>query len=231
MKKNIVKISIIIVICMLCVALCVFLVNCFLLNRDYDKDVISSADTDSEDDGEINAELDSAVRRITLNIGDNVPAELDAERFVKQVYELKYRLAVNSFEKPEDISVSALVQYAFCYIYAGDKCICELKPGSMLYREATVAQVTEKITELFGSCPVDVTKSDLYISGKDIFQMWQPNYYADIYAAATVRALSENEFEIISTYYEDASKDSVKATLTATVKQSKSGSFYLAGFS
>lgn len=157
-----------------------------------------------------------------------IPEALDPYRYVKQAYELKNLMAVDPFASVGDLPVNPVVQYAFCYLYADSGCLVDVKPGTMTYRQATEQEIRDQISRLFGSCPHDVKTSELYASGKQCFEMWQPDYSRNVYATATVRAADGGAFVIESTYYEDASRTKAVDTAVVTVKQATGGAFYLA---
>ncbi len=158
----------------------------------------------------------------------DVPEGLDLSRFVKQAYELKNLLAVKSFSSVEDLSVNQVVQYAFCYLYSEGKCLVDYKPSSMLYRQATEDEIKEQIVILFGSCPFEVTESDLYAPGKQYFEMWQPDYSSSVFSSVTLHKESEESFRIEISYFEDAAKTKNTDVITVTVKKGENNGFYLA---
>ena len=46
-----------------------------------------------------------------------IPAYIDADALAHRSYELRYLLAQTKFESPDDMSVNALVQFAFCHMF------------------------------------------------------------------------------------------------------------------
>lgn len=165
---------------------------------------------------------------VSVTVQSDLPEGLDPVRFIKQAYELKYLLAAPSFSSAGDLPVSQAVQYAFCYLYANGGCLVDVKPAAMTYRQAAEQEIRDQISALFGSCPFDVKKSDLYVPGKQCFEMWQPNYSRDVYAAASFQAAEDGAYTIAVTYFEDAEKTKAAGEATVTVRRAGDGGFYLA---
>lgn len=49
-----------------------------------------------------------------------IPVYIDADTLAKRSYELSFLLSQKSFDSPEQMSVSALVQFAFCHLFYAD---------------------------------------------------------------------------------------------------------------
>lgn len=133
-----------------------------------------------------------------------VPAYIDADALAQRSYELRYLLAQERFNAPEDISASALVQFAFCHIYY-ENLTAMPRTGNRL-RETTADEIRVQLLKYFGSVPVDITKADLYNVGRQQFEMWEPHYGADIYYDTAVRRAGETTYRCITTFYTDVSR-------------------------
>ncbi len=153
---------------------------------------------------------------VSVTVQSDLPEGLDPVRFIKQAYELKYLLAAPSFSSAGDLPVSQAVQYAFCYLYANGGCLVDVKPAAMTYRQAAEQEIR------------DVKKSDLYVPGKQCFEMWQPDYSRGVYAAASFQAAEDGAYTIAVTYFEDAEKTKAAGEATVTVRRAGDGGFYLA---
>ena len=104
--------------------------------------------------------MDEDARNITLNC--EVPKNFDVLKYIKQGYELKNFAAVDSFSSADGIPLNPAVQYAFCYIYSGGKCLVDIKNESMTYRQADEAEIQQQLEKLFGSFTKDIKKA-IYI--------------------------------------------------------------------
>ncbi|HOV69648.1 MAG TPA: hypothetical protein PLZ84_04940, partial [Clostridia bacterium] len=109
--------------------------------------------------------------------------EFDARLLVKRIYELKFLMALESFDSPSEISVNKLVQYAFCYLYY-DSLVDMPRKDNLVLREASRYEIAAKLKSLFNLTDVEITNSDLYNAEKDIFEMWEPNLAREVYAQA-----------------------------------------------
>ena len=230
-RKNVVTV----LVCVLIVALCVCLAAFFSSRRHYltvegssvgTSDSPAKLDSPSEQaDGTKNVLED---RGISVTLLTKLPEGLDPFRYIKQAYELKHLMAVDSFASAADIPINPAVQYAFCYLYAGEGCLVDLKTGAMTYRQAGESEVNEQITELFGDCPFNIKESELYASGKQCFEMWQPDYSRSVFATSQVRAAKAGAYQIAISFFEDAAKAEAVDTTVITVRPAESGDYYLA---
>ena len=211
------------IICAVLVLGCVGFGVYYIGSRKYDtveaETTTSAADIDS-------TQPTGNLGDIRISSGESLPDELSAIKFVKRGYELSELMAVESFTKTDDISVNKLVQYAFCYLYAGNGCLVDNSSEKMKYRSATDEQLKMKITELFGSAPKDITSSNLYNSGNKVYEMWEPNYKRDVLADAAVTKVSDKEYSISATYYNDDTRTDVLGSKTIVVKDDGNG-FYM----
>lgn len=165
---------------------------------------------------------------ISVTLDTELPEGFDPFRYIKQAYELKNLMAVGSFRSAADIPVNPAVQYAFCYLYTDGVCLVDFETGSMTYREATENEIKEQIIRLFGDCPFDTRESDLYASGKQAFEMWQPNYSRDVYASARLENAGDGGYRIAISFFEDEGKTRAAGTGDITVLPAENGGYYLA---
>lgn len=163
---------------------------------------------------------------ITVAAGTDIPEGFDPFRYIKQGYELKNFAAVDSFSSASELPVNPAVQYAFCYLYAGEGCLTDLKTGPMTYRKAGADEIQRQLEELFGSFEQDIKQSNLYVSGGGYFEMWQPDYSAQVYASAHLSG-TDSEITLQITYFEDAEKENAAGAAEITVKKGKKG-YYIA---
>lgn len=170
-------------------------------------------------------EVDTEENTSAVSSANNDDNVVDSEYFANRSYELCFLLAVNSFNKPDDISVNALVQFAFCRIYYDN--LTDMPRSGVKTREATVKQIQAQIQKDFGSVSVDVTKSDLYNRDKKKFEMWEPLYGSDIYFNTKSEKVSNSEYNVTSTFYNDEAKTEIKGTTVMTVGIAKDGKQYI----
>lgn len=153
-------------------------------------------------------------------------SEIDVDFFALRGYELCILLAQSSFESPDQIPINALVQFAMCHLFYDD--LTKMPTTGMQIRTATVPEIEEKIKEYFGEANIDVTKSDLYNKGKQIFEMWEPHYGGDVYYTASANTKIGGLFEVKVNYYKDSAKtDSIGNVIVTLIK--KNGKFYIKG--
>ena len=109
-----------------------------------------------------------------------------------------------------------------------DRCLVDYQPSAMTYRQASEDQIRDQIIALFGACPLDLKASNLYSSGNQYFEMWQPDYSRHIYATGTVSKTDEETYRIKVSYFKDADRSLVQDTAEIVVKETENGSFYIA---
>ena len=226
---------IIVVVCFLAVVICAGTAVVLSGSRNYDEAPVSgqeelqtsvAAEEPEASDSQEHISQENHLK-IEISASEQIPEELDAVRFVKQGYELKNMLAAKPFASVSELTVNQVVQYAFCYLYVDDGCLLDYKPKDTAYRQATVEQIRECIVLLFGSCPFDITESQLYSSGNNCFEMWQPDYSGEIYAAAEVQRAGDDTYRIKAEYFEDEQKTVWCDTAAITVKKGEGGGFYI----
>ncbi len=150
---------------------------------------------------------------------------IDEEYYANRAYELKYLLAIDSFNSPSEISTSKLVQYAFCRLYYNN--LTDMPREGVKMREATAEQINSQIQKDFGKVNVDITKSDLYNSGKKKFEMWEPLYGRDLYCTTSSTAQSDGTYVIEASFFSDEKKTTSSGSATITVTTQKDGKQYI----
>lgn len=134
---------------------------------------------------------------------------------VKCCYELKYIFAIDGFNKPKDISVSKLTQYALCHLYYGS--VLDVpERESLELREASKKDIKNVLKKQFDLTGIKLENSDLYNKKKKIFEMWIPNYSEQAYYDFSAK---ENNGNIVinAVYYKDEVKSEKKGEATITV--------------
>lgn len=140
------------------------------------------------------------------------------ERLAKRVYELSYYFGVQSFTSAEEISPSALAQYAFCHLFA--ESLVDESPGDQLvYRQAVESSILDEIHRQFVIVDFDAKKSDLYNSEKHIFEMWQPDYSAEVYYDASVEALADDRYRMTVTFFTNEAKTIAEKEFTVVFQK------------
>ena len=147
---------------------------------------------------------------------DEIPDYIDADALANRSYELRYLIAAKKFDSPADLSVNALVQFAFCHLFYEN--LIDMPTSGNKLREASADDIKLEILKQFGSVDIDITKADLYNSGKKQFEMWEPHYGTEIFYDVNVVADSDNCYKAITTFYTDSSKSEQKGKTVLTVK-------------
>ena len=174
-----------------------------------------TTDTMSADASSTTADTTVNAGAISIQADTPAPEELDTQLFVKLGYELRFLFAVDAFDDPADISASKLVQFAFCHLYH-DSLTDADRAETMVYRSASAQQIEDELYQLFRVRDVEIEQSDLYNSGEAIFEMWEPDYSADVFANATLRQSGE-DYRLEVTYYAQEQKTDQIGELTLTI--------------
>lgn len=148
-----------------------------------------------------------------------VPEYINADDLAHRSYELRYLLAQEKFNSPEQISVNALVQYCFCHLYYDN--LTDMPRSGNRIRQASVDEIKQEILKQFGYVNADITKADLYNSGKQCFEMWEPLYGADIFYVVSLSRTGENTYKAVSTFFSDSSQKEIIGKTVLTVEDSK----------
>lgn len=130
-------------------------------------------------------------------------------------------LARPNFASVDDIPIDALVQFAFPHIYF--KNLNEMDNKAMQYRDAKESQIKEQLTRYFGRDDFKVKDSVLYNSGRDIFEMWIPEYGCNIYYRVDAVNVDKDKAEIITTFYNELKRETMlgRTTIVAAIKDGK----------
>ena len=146
----------------------------------------------------------------------SLPAYLDPDALAIRSYELRYLLAQEKFDSPDEISVNALVQYAFCHIYYEN--LTDMPRSGNRLRQASADEIKQEILKYFGAVSTDITKADLYNSGKQYFEMWEPLYGRDIFYTVSASRDGTDRYKIQTVFYTDASKQDSFGKTVLTVE-------------
>ena len=133
-----------------------------------------------------------------------VPEYINADALARRSYELRYLLAQEKFSSADDISVNALVQFAFCHIYYEN--LTDMPSSGNRLRT--------------GSVSVDITKADLYNSGKKQFEMWEPHYGTEIYYDTEIKRAGTDTYKVTTVFYSDSAKTEKTGKTVLTVEDS-----------
>lgn len=147
---------------------------------------------------------------------NEIPDYIDADALANRSYELRYLIAAKKFDSPADLSVNALVQFAFCHLYYEN--LIDMPTSGNKLREASADDIKLELLKQFGSVDVDITAADLYNSGKKKFEMWEPHYGTEIFYDVSVVADSDNCYKAVTDFYTDSSKSERKGKTVLTVK-------------
>lgn len=142
--------------------------------------------------------------------------EVNVKDFSLRAYELSYMMAQPNFEKVDDLPIDVIVQYAFSHVFF--KNLNETNNKAMEYREAKENQIKEKLNLYFGRDDFDIKKSVLYNSGKDVFEMWLPEYGCNIYYTVDAVNVNGDEVKIITTFFNELKRETMLGRTTITVK-------------
>lgn len=153
---------------------------------------------------------------VTSSDTASVPEYLDADALAQRSYELRYLLAQKGFESPDEISVSALVQFAFCHIFYEN--LTDMPTSGNRIREASTDEIRQQILKYFGPVSSDITKADLYNSGRGRFEMWEPLYGREIYYDVSVSGEGDGMYKVATVFYTDSSKTEAAGRTFLTVE-------------
>lgn len=142
--------------------------------------------------------------------------KVDVEAFALRSYELAFMLAQPKFKSVKDVSVDALAQYSFIHIYF--KNFYEITNKVTEFRQAKPEQVNKSFKEQFGKANVDLKKSILYNKGKDMFEMWLPEYGTNIFYRVDAAEVKGSKAEITTTFFNEFKKNTKLGRTVITVK-------------
>ena len=147
-----------------------------------------------------------------------IPEYINADALAHRSYELRYLLGQEKFTSPDDISPSALVQFAFCHIYYEN--LTDMPSSGNRLRTASADDIKLQILKYFGSVSVDITKADLYNSGKKQFEMWEPHYGTEIYYDTEIKRAGTDTYKVTAVFYSDEAKTEKTGKTVLTVEDS-----------
>lgn len=148
----------------------------------------------------------------------SIPEYINADALAHRSYELRYLLGQEKFTSPDDISPSALVQFAFCHIYYEN--LTDMPSSGNKLRTASADDIKLQILKYFGSVSVDITKADLYNSGKKQFEMWEPHYGTEIYYDTEIKHAGTDTYKVTAVFYSDEAKTEKTGKTVLTVEDS-----------
>ena len=147
-----------------------------------------------------------------------IPEYINADALAHRSYELRYLLGQEKFTSPDDISPSALVQFAFCHIYYEN--LTDMPNAGNRLRTASADDIKLQILKYFGSVSSDITKADLYNSGKKQFEMWEPHYGTEIYYDTEIKRAGTDTYKVTAVFYSDEAKTEKTGKTVLTVEDS-----------
>lgn len=142
--------------------------------------------------------------------------EVEVTYFAVRSYELAYMFAQQNFSSVSDIPLDALVQYAMVHVYF--EFPNEMSNKAMQYRDAKESQIKEQLKKYFGRDDFKVKDSMLYNPGKEIFEMWIPEYGCNIYYKIDAVNVDKDKAEIITTFYNELKRETMLGRTTIVVK-------------
>lgn len=201
----------------------VCIVGALMSQKDYDtvKDNDGSKAESSQKSPQSSASSDSSYAAIKVTNGFD-DESFDAVFYTKRLYELKYQFGIDQFDSVSDLSVSAVVQFAFCHIYY-DSLTDMPDEKNMLFRQVLPDSISEKITELFGKNNVDVSKSDLYNKDNSLVEMWQPKLGTAVYANASCEKTGGGQYTLTATFFKEEGKSQKDSVVTGVFEKQGGG--------
>lgn len=146
---------------------------------------------------------------------EDIPDYIDADAFAKRSYELYFLLSQKSFDSPEQMSVSALVQFAFCHLFYTD--LIDMPTAGIKIRYASLDEIKTELIKHFGQLDIDLTQADLYNAANERFEMWEPHYGREIYYNTVVKAVGNDDYTITTVFYTDKGKAEALGRTVLTV--------------
>lgn len=146
---------------------------------------------------------------------EDIPDYIDADAFAKRSYELYFLLSQKSFDSPEQMSVSALVQFAFCHLFYTD--LTDMPTTGIKIRNAKLEDIKTELIKHFGELDIDLTQADLYNKAHERFEMWEPHYGTEIHYDTVVKAIGNDNYTITTVFYTDKGKSEVLGRTVMTV--------------
>ena len=110
------------------------------------------------------------------------------------------------------------MQFAFCHIYYEN--LTDMPNAGNRLRTASADDIKLQILKYFGSVSVDITKADLYNSGKKQFEMWEPHYGTEIYYDTEIKRAGTDTYKVTAVFYSDSAKTEKTGKTVLTVEDS-----------
>ena len=174
-----------------------------------DSTLVESSASDSSTDAQpsVNAHI--------IEVTGDTPAEnFNTVLYTKRLYELHYLFAVYDFDKVSELSVSQVVQYAFCSLFYDSLVDMPAEDKAMVLRQVIPESISDKLVQLFGENTIDITQSDLYNKDKGLFEMWQPRLRSTVYARTTCKALGKAEYQLTAQFFTSVSTPNAETMST-----------------
>ena len=142
--------------------------------------------------------------------------EVKVGDFALRSYQLAFMMAQTNFDKPGDIPLDLLVQYAFSHTLF--KNLNEMTNHAVQYRSASEEDIRAELKKQFGTDDFPVTDSVLYNPEKKLFEMWIPEYGTNIFYTIDAVNVDGSQAEIITTFYNELERKTLLGRTTITVK-------------
>ncbi|MCR5652500.1 MAG: hypothetical protein K6F88_01725 [Ruminococcus sp.] len=194
-----------------------------------DPNVKQKKDTSSKYSAVTSATSDSDVELEGFNAyGDGLTdsvkvkgVDVDVNAFALRSYELAFLIGTGSFKNPEKVSPDALTQYAFTHLYYDD--FYKIPNDGASYKETTLDKLEAELEKYFGKLNANLKKSSLYNKSSNKFEMWLPNYGANVYYRVDAADKTGNKVEIITTFYNEMKKRTKlgRAVITVEIQNGK----------
>ena len=187
-------------------------------NVKQDEETAATYHVEKADDEEAETEREGyhaygAGKTEPVMIGD---VQVKVADFALRSYELAYMMAQKSFSTPTELPVDVAVQYAFTHVFFPD--FHSINNKVVQYRSASADQIRGELKNQFGTDDFPITDSVLYNPGKEIFEMWIPEYGTNIYYHIDAVNIDGDEAEIITTFFNELKRETMLGRTHITVK-------------
>ena len=142
--------------------------------------------------------------------------KVDVEAFALRSYELAFMLGQPKFKSVKKVPVDALAQYSFIHVFF--KNFYEITNKMTDFRQAKPEQVFKEFKKHFGKANIDLKKSQLYNKGKNMFEMWLPEYGTNIFYRVDAAEVQGSKAVITTTFYNEFKKNTKLGRTQITVK-------------
>lgn len=213
-----------VIIALACAAVVIALiciVGAIVSQKGYDtvKDSQSGKTSSQKQESSASSGEDFAAVKI---LSDQSGKDFDPVLYTKRLYELKYQFGADGFGSVSELSISAVVQFAFCHIYYDS--LTDMPDGkTMLFRQVLPESISDEIYSLFGENSVDVKKSDLYNKKNGLIEMWQPKLGTEVYANAVCEKAGDGRYKVTATFFKEADKTKKDSVVTGVFQKQDDG--------